>query len=419
MLNKKDILSVAMCDDAIAKLQTRKNEIATQMEEKRGNFEKADVETRDALLKDVQGLEAEAKQIDADIVELNELRAQFENQERAMGMVNNVSKANVEKRAQVEDKFDTPEYRKAYTDYIKTGDINYIPQEYREGVNTGTSNVPIPTIFQGYVETAWEKYGKFSKLVNKTSIAAYLNIPFEQSADGANVHTEGADAPSEESITFGAIELKPAMVKKWISLTDELMAMSPEDFLRYIADELVYRVVKKVDDGIIVGALDTNGKGIVGIANNANTLSYTKALTFNTINEVIANLVTFDNLTVAMNPATFFDSIMGMTDLQGRPIYQIATDNAGKPQYFVNGQKIEFTLALPAFSAADPNAVWAIVGDFDAYRLNLPEGDVVKTLVDPYTLATQDKVRMIGRIYAAGNVTRLKHFAQVKKPASV
>ena len=189
--------------------------------------------------------------------------------------------------------------------------------------------------------------------------------------------------------------------------------------MRYVADELVYRVILKLDEGIINGALDTNGKGIVGIVGNTNTLTYSAALSFNVVNEAIADLVTFDNLTLAINPATFFKNFMGLTDLQGRPIYQIAHDNTGKPQYFINGIRCEFTQALPAYDEAAANAAWAVVGDFRGYRLNLPEGEMVKTLFDPYTLATVDKARMIGRLFAAGNVTRLKHFAQIKVPASV
>lgn len=202
-------------------------------------------------------------------------------------------------------------------------------------------------------------------------------------------------------------------------MTDEIMAMTADEFMRYLADELVYRVVLKLDEGIINGALDSNGKGVVGIVNNANTLTKNAQLSFNVVNEAIADLVTFDNLTLAINPQTFFKNFMGLTDLQGRPIFQIAHDNAGKPQYFVSGLRCEFTQALPAYDNATAGQVWAVAGDFRGYRLNLPEGEMVRTLVDPYTLATNDKVRMIGRLFAGGNVARLKHFVQIKVPASV
>lgn len=330
-----------------------------------------------------------------------------------MSLIKSVAPEVVEERAKdiKVDIYDTPEYRQAWVDYIRTGNDKEV-----RAMATSTTNVPVPTIWQSYVETAWYNYGKFSRLVNKTSIAGYLAIPFESAADDAVIHDEGSAQPTEESITLGLIELKPAMIKKWISITDELMAMTADDFMRYLADELVYRVVLKLDNGIINGALDSNGKGVVGIVGNANTLvAASGALSFNVLNAGIADLVTFDNLTVAMNPKTFFNNFMGLTDLQSRPIYQIATDNTGKPQYFVNGIRVEFTQALPAYDTATAGQAWAVAGDFRGYRLNLPEGDMVRTLYDPYTLSREDKQIMVGRLYAAGNVARLKHFVQFNK----
>lgn len=424
-MNKNEILSSAMAEEQISKLIARKNEIASEMAEKRATFEESDVETRDAILNDVEELEKEAEGIDNDIKEVEEVREAFAKQEERMSLFKNVETEVIEERTKdmKSNILDTPEYREAWVESIKRNDITLVQKVLRDdpvyGMATTNDNVPVPTIWQSYVETAWYNYGKFSRLVSKTSIAGYLNIPFESSATGAVVHTEGADAPTEEEIVLGLIEIKPAMIKKWISMTDEVMAMTADDFMRYLADELVYRVVLKLDEGIINGALDTNGKGVVGIKNNANVLSVTKGLSFNVVNEGIADLVTFDNLTLALNPKTFFEGFMGLTDQIGRPIYQIAMDNTGKPQYYVNGIRCEFTQALPAYSSANANDVWAICGDFRAYRLNLPEGDMVRTLFDPYTMATQDKARMIGRIFAGGNVARLKHFVQFKVPASV
>lgn len=425
-MNKNEILSSAMADEQIEKLVARKNEIANSMVEKRKLFEESDVETRDALIEDVDNMSKEAEEIDKEIEELKEVKDTFEKQEERMGLFKNVEPEKVEERtSEIKNNvLDSKEYRDAWVESIKKGDDSYARKVLRDdpvvyGMATTNDNVPVPTIWQSYVETAWYKYGKFSRLVNKSYIQGYLSIPFEADATGAVVHTEGADAPTEEAITLGLIELKPAMIKKWISMTDELMAMTADDFMRYLADELVYRVVLALDNGIINGALDTNGKGVVGIVGNENVENHPAALTFNVVNEAIADLVTFENLTLAINPATFFKNFMGLTDLQDRPIYQIAHDNAGKPQYYVNGIRCEFTQALPAYDDAKGGDVWAVVGDFNGYRLNLPEGEMVRTLFDPYTLATQDKARMIGRLYAAGNVARLKHFATISIPASV
>lgn len=413
-MEKDKFLSADMVSAEIDKLNTRKNTIAETIVEKRGVFDSSDVETRDAILGEVTALEDEADQITADIAELEELRTKFAEQEQRMSLFKNVETVKVKERKAMEhnDVLDTAEYRSAWVDYVRTG--AEIPTELRAGLTTTTENVPVPTLMQGYVETAWEQYGKFSRYVTKMSVKGLFAIPLELDADGAQWHDEGSAAPTEESITLGQVLLQPKMIKKWISLTDELMAMAPEEFMKYIADELVYRVVKELDDAII-NRTPTNGQGVVGIAGNTNAIATLSLLDFNAINRAVARLVTFDNLIVAMNPVTFYDNFMSLTDTTGRPIYQIATDNAGKPQYFINGQRVEFTTALPPYDNTEAGETWAIVGNFKGYRLNFPEGEMVRTLFDPYTLATEDKARMVGRLFVAGNITRLGHFVELKR----
>ena len=120
-----------------------------------------------------------------------------------------------------------------------------------------------------------------------------------------------------------------------------------------------------------------------------------------------------------MNPATFFNNFMGLTDQVGNPIFRVVHDNENRPQYYLSGHRVEFTQALPAYADAEAGDTYAIVGNFRrGYRLNYPQGRDVITLVDPYTLATEDIVRMIGRLYVAGNVVKPKHFAEIKLPTA-
>lgn len=415
------ILNSAMADEEMNKAITRKNEIVDLVEQRKAEFEEADTDKRDEILNEVEELTKEGEELDENIAELEETRNTYKKQEERMSMTNTLSKSAIEERKDqiVEDPTNSAEYTALYADYIRGKADKRDVLSFLQSRSLTTSTPVVPQIMQGFVETAWIEYGKFSRLVAETFEAGIFAIPVEVTADGANWHDEGDEAPVEEEITFGQILLAPKMIKKWISLTDELMAMAPAEFLRYIADELVYRVVLALDEAII-NRTDLNGEGVIGIAGNTLTETVSSALSFNSINEAVANLVTFDNLTIAMNPATFFGNVMGLTDQVGRPIYSIAQDNEGRPAYYLNGYRVEFTQALKAYDNASANDVWAIVGDFRrGYRLNYPQGRNVITLVDPYTLATEDVVRMIGRLYVAGNVVRPLHFAELTVPASV
>lgn len=418
-------LNSAMVEERMSEIVARKNEIVDEVEAKKEEFESADTDKRDELLNEVEALTEEANKIDEEVKDLEEQRSTLKAQEERMSMAQTLSKTAIEERkTQMENNNNvlaSKEYNQLYADMIRGKVDEKEVRSFLEAraLTTATSNVPVPTIMEGFVETAWYEYGKFSRLVSETFDPAILKIPVEVSADGAVWHTEGDDAPAEETITLGQIILQPKMIKKWISLTDELMAMSADEFLRYISDELVYKVVLALDEAII-NRSDANGLGVIGITSSANASmvesSNVTALAFNTILSAISNLVTFDDLTIAMNPATFFNGFMGLTDLQGLPIFRITQDNNAKPQYYLNGYRVEFTQALKSFDSASANDPVIVVGDFRrGYRLNYPQGKNVITLVDPYTLATEDLVRMIGRLYVAGNVVKPKHFSVIKK----
>lgn len=283
--------------------------------------------------------------------------------------------------------------------------------EERAGVKSTDSGVPIPTVFQGYIERAWEKVDLLDELTI-SSIKGIFKVSYEASADGAGYHAEGAEAPTEESLVLGTITLLPKMIKKWISVTDELESMADEEFMKYIAEEVVYQILKFAQAQVLVG--NASSDGIVGIENATLTTKVVSTLGFNSINDALSEVDAGANPLVVMNRRTFFKNFMSLADTAGRPIYQIATDNTGKPQYFINGIRVKFNDALPAYDDVTTEA-WAIVGDFKAYRLNLPNGRNVQTLFDPYTLATQDKSRMIGKLFASGNVCKPKALAKLTK----
>lgn len=213
------MLNSAMVEEELTKKVARKNEIADLVEERKASFETADVESRDAFLNEIEDLTKEADELDVEIKELEEERNKYAEQEERMSMTKNVSKTAVEERKeQIENTVDSKEYNQLYADFIrgKVQEAEIRSYAEKRALATSTTGVPIPQIMQGFVETAWYEYGKFSRLVSETFEPAILRIPVETAADGANWHKEGTSAPNEESITLGQIILQPKMIKKWI-----------------------------------------------------------------------------------------------------------------------------------------------------------------------------------------------------------
>lgn len=422
------MLNSAMVEERMTEVAERRNAIVDEIASKKEEFENADTDKREELLNDVEELTKEADSIDEEIKDLEEQRSTFKAQEERMSLSANLTKTKIEERKnqmEINDVLNSKEYEQLYADMIRgrvdEKEVRSFLQKRTDpdpGLSTATDNIPIPVLMQGFVETAWYQYGKFSRIVGESFEPAIIKIPVESAASGAAWHTESGDAPSEEYITLSQILLQPKTLKKWISLTTELMAMSPADFLQYVADELVYRIILALDEAII-NRTDLNGEGVIGIVGNANTETLSAALDFNVINEAVSELVTFEDLVIAMNPKTFFKNFMGLTDQVGNPIFRVVHDNENRAQYYLSGYRVEFTQALPAYEDADPGDAYAVVGNFRrGYRLNYPQGRNVITLVDPYSKAPEDLVRMIGRLYVAGNVVKPKHFVELKVPAS-
>ena len=354
-------------------------------------------------------MEKEGADLDALEKEVRELKENEEELRRA-------AQADAEKRRMIADGLGntqqqhTPEpakpglaeirkskaYIDAYAEYIKTGD----DRDCRTLLTTNApqnGTIPVPEFLQSMIETAWEKDEILSR-VSRSYIKGNLKVPFELSADPAVVHPEGSAAPAEENITFGLVELKPETIKKWVSFSDEVQAMKGEEFLRYIFDELTYRVTRKLADKVIDDVLDApaaNSATAIGVPElNANPGLLT-------IPDAVAHLhEDARNLVIIMNRLTEVEFLSAYAS------GNFAIDPfAGIPRIY--------TSHLPAYPSTESDDTYAIVGDLSALRVNFPEGDGMVIKYDDLTRKKEDIVEVLGRIYAGHAITKLGRFVKI------
>ena len=359
---------------------------------------------------DLDALEAEARSINEEL----ETRRAEETKRQEVRDVVAAGAGSIEKTFEREERKTMtmnevralPAYVEAYANYIKSGDDKecraVISENAPDGV-TGSGPVPVPKIVDEIIRTAWENDPIMSR-VRRTFVRGNLRVAFERSADAAVVHSEGTSAPSEESLVLGIVELIPKNIKKWITITDEAMAMGGETFLRYIYDEITYQTVKKaaaLGVGDIAGASTSHSSSAIGIP------KVTLAPAVTTIPTAVANLSDeATNLCVIMNRLTEVAFISAYAS------GNFAVDP------FAGLTKL-YTSALPAYSTASDNAVYAIVGDLRGLQFNFPEGDDVVLKYDDLSLAESDLVKIVGRQYAAHAVTAPGRFVNIAKPAAV
>ena len=370
-------------------IETRKAQILEEM--------KAEGADLDALEKEMEELRQNADELQKAASKADEIRRKIADGAGSIGTVLESHEAESGRKT-VDEIRSSAEYINAYADYIKTGD----DKECRKLLSTNAANngqIPVPTIVDNIIRTAWENDEILSR-VRKTTIRGNLKVPFERSADPAYVHGEGTTAVTEEDLSIGIVELKPENIKKWIRISDEAIAMGGEAFVTYVYNELTYQIIRKLSAlviGAIKGADTSHGSTAIGIPKIAGEPSLT------IVPQAEANLTD-----EARNPVVIINRLSSAAFQAARVAGNFAVDP-------YDGLTVLYTSALPAYSTADADAVWMIVGDLDGTQVNYPEGEGVVTKWDDLTEAEADLVKIVGRQYAGYGVTGPGRFVNVKK----
>ena len=375
-------------------IEQRKKEIDAALETPEADLE--------ALGEEARKLAEESDQLTMQLEELRKAAEEAEETRRkiAEGEIGEKKEEHREERKMTDLEIrSSAEYCEAFKHYIITGD----DKECRSLLTTNASGeLPVPVQVDTIIKHAWESNTFLSK-VNKTAFRGNLKVPFEKSADPAYVHTEGSTGLTEEDLQLGIVSLIPANIKKWIKISDEAIAMGGEQFVTYIYNELAQRVLEKLVKELVakVNAADTtHGDTAIGIPKITEAPSVTVAQ-----NAADQTSEEATDLCIALNPL----SIAAFRDAA-------AAGNYGIDPFA--GLTVIKCSALPAYSSASDNAMYAIVGDLKGIQVNYPEGEGIVTTWDPYTYAEDDMVKVVARQYAGYGVTAPGRLVKLCKPAA-
>lgn len=292
----------------------------------------------------------------------------------------------------------TPEYIDAFANYIKSGDDTECRALLTE---TASGTVAVPSLVEDIVRTAWEREGIMSR-VRKSYLKGILKVGFEKSADPAYIHTEGAAADTEEALVLGTVSITPASIKKWITISDEVLDMKSEAFLRYIYDELAYQIAKKAAD-TLVGKIKSAGTSATSTAVGVPAVAVT-TVAMDTIAKAIALL---------SDEAT--DPVIIMNK-QSYPVFKAVQYGANYAADPFEGMEVIFNSTLSTFTAATTGVPYAIVGDLGRGALaNYPAGDEITFKFDDLSLAEKDLVKIVGREYVGLGIVGPDCFVKITK----
>ena len=380
-----------LIEKTVEELEARQAEIAG-METEGASTE--EIEERAAELENIK-LELEARRKAAE--EAEEARKAVEN-----GAGETKEERMEEKKMDIKEIRNSPEYLEAYANYIKTGNNNECRTVLLTKNAPASGQLPVPDMVEATIKTAWEK-NEFLNKIRKTYFRGNLRVPFELSATGAWKHVEGTTGLTEEEITIGIVQLVPHNIKKLVRVTDECIAMGGEEFIRYIYEEVTYQILKELVKEIIDvidDASTSNGATAVGIPKvkvAPGVMVLPNAAT-NLSEEAVDLCVVMNRLSEAKFNIAYASG-------------QFAIDP------FAGFTKV-YCSALPAYDSANENDMYALVGDLSAIQVNYPEGEGVIIKWDDMSEAEDDLVKVVGRQYAGFGVTAPGRLVKLTKPGA-
>lgn len=376
-------------EKTIEQLEARKAEIAVEVDADGADLDALDAEVR-AINEEIENRKAaEAKRDD---IRAAVASGKGEVVRSFKGVEEMPTKTLEEVRA-------SKEYIDAFANYIKTEDETECRALLTNLVNGG--QLPVPSTTEGRIRTAWERVGLMD-LVNKTYIRGVHRVGFELSATDAVVHTEGADAPTEETLTLGVVTLTPSSIKKWIRISDEAMDLGGSEFLDYVYDEVTYKIAKEAQKQLLLliqnapAASTATAVGVPSIAGAPTDLAVVATALAHLSDEAANPVVVMNRLTHAEFMSAIVAANFMFDPFEGIDVYY---DNS-----------------IKAYSAASSGNTWLIAGDFRVgAQANFPNGDEIRLKFDDLTEAEADLVKIVGREYVALGLVAPNAFVKVTK----
>ena len=374
-----------------------------------------DIEARFAQIADelADADSAKLDELDAEMKALEERKKELAQQieQRKADMTNVIEgRGHVvnpiinEEKKTMEEIRNSKAYIDAYAEYIKTGDATECRKLTSELDTTpnGTGTVAVPEFVYDIVKTAWDNEGVMS-LVRKTYLKGTLKVQFEISGTDAATHVEGAAAVSEETLVLGIVSLTPISIKKWISISDEVYDLRGESFLRYIYDELTYRIAKKAAD-MMIAKIEACGTVSTTTCPGVPKLQDNPAL--DTIAQALGKLSDeARNPVILMNKATW----SAFKAVQYAGSYPIDP---------FEGLDVRFNNSITAYSAATTGVTYAIVGDLGHGAIaNFPNGEGIDFKFDEMSQKKLDLIEVLGREYVGLGVVAPGAFVKIVKEA--
>lgn len=382
----------------IQEIQTRQAEIETRLQKigqiaERATKEKVE-DNLDALHTEVENLLQERKQLEAEELKIRSSVNDFQE-------VVKDDENNKKEERNMNNKYSTMEYRKAFMDYIRTGEVADILKRndaFTQTIDVGS--VIVPTTITSQLFKKSTNSGALYDLVTKTSYPAGMSVKttateFEISWV-AERETSNKKKAETSYVSFSGFK---GLIK--FAQSFEVSVETLPEFEQAVVERMLDGARKSFDKAIVLGSGNGQPKGFLldGVytganakavkATSADVASYSKWI------ELFSKVpLSKKNSGVwVMNESDWTLYILGMVDDINRPIAVERVGVDGMPRKYFLGRPV-VTLenqGLPTFESITGSATaskdTAFAGYFDPndYWFNMNKDMAIKDYVDEDT----------------------------------
>lgn len=333
----------------------------------------------DALESEIRSLKERRAEINADI---EKRKAEVNEVINTAVEIKSFEKEEVRKTMDIKELRNTKEYIDAYAEYIK-GNEKVVRQLITEnaGESVTGNRIAVPTYVEDRIWTNWNNTPILSR-IRKVSVEGNYKVGYEILATPAVIHEEGTNPPIEEQLTINYVEFISKYIKKWIKVSDNVMALKGQAFIDYLFDEFGHQMALALENMIVAE-----------LQSSTLTESVTHALDGDAVLYGLGALSDEATNPVAIMSKDTYVAIKGIRTTAGA---RIEDPFEGLDVLFNN------------------SVTGVLVGDLDCVVANFPEGMDFKYIVDDKSLAEYDLIKIVGKILVSVHLVRPNGFALVQ-----
>lgn len=276
------------------------------------------------------------------------------------------------------DKYDTPEYRSAFMDYVVKG-VTGEGLEFRADATTGVGDIGavIPSTILNKIVEKLKDYGRIYSRVTKTSVKGGVEIPIANAKPKATWVNTGTMSDKQKKVGTGKISFSYHKLQCRVAVELVADVISMPIFEQSITDNIYEAMVVAIEEAIISGGGAGQPLGIIkDIAIPADQIievTVEEFGKFKTWTGLIGKVPRSyrNRAVIIMNDSDWNNHILGMVDTNGQPVARVTYGLDGTEQERLRGKEaIPVEDLLPSINDAEVGDVVGIICNLSDYMLN-------------------------------------------------